>query len=85
MTAYSRGQGRVSLSLRGYEPCRDTQRVVEEIGYDPERDFVNTPDSVFCSHGAGVNIPWDQVKEYMHLESCLKPAVEEAAPIAAPR
>ncbi len=71
VTAYSRGQGRVSLSLRGYEPCRDTQRVVEEIGYDPERDVANTADSVFCSHGAGYTVRWDEVEQHMHLESCL--------------
>ena len=67
VTAYSRGQGRVSLSLRGYEPCRDTQRVVEEIGYDPERDVANTADSVFCSHGAGYLVPWDQVDDHVHI------------------
>ena len=72
VTAYSRGQGRVSLSLRGYEPCRDTQRVVEEIGYDPERDVANTADSVFCSHGAGYTVRWDEVEQHMHLESCLR-------------
>ncbi len=80
VTAYSRGQGRVSLSLRGYEPCRDTQRVVEKIGYDPERDVANTPDSVFCSHGAGYTVRWDEVERHMHLESCLRPARETAAP-----
>ena len=79
VTAYSRGQGRVSLSLRGYEPCRDTQRVIAEIGYDPERDAANTPDSVFCSHGAGYTVRWDDVEQHMHLESCLRPE-REAAP-----
>ena len=78
VTAYSRGQGRVSLSLRGYEPCRDTQRVVAEIGYDPERDVANTPDSVFCSHGAGYAVRWDEVEQHMHLESCLRPEKESA-------
>ena len=79
VTAYSRGQGRVSLSLRGYEPCRDTQRVIAEIGYNPERDAANTPDSVFCSHGAGYTVRWDDVEQHMHLESCLRPE-REAAP-----
>ena len=79
VTAYSRGQGRVSLSLRGYEPCRDTQRVVEEIGYDPERDVANTADSVFCSHGAGYTVRWDEVEQHMHLESCLR-AEKETTP-----
>ena len=80
VTAYSRGQGRVSLSLRGYEPCRDTQRVVEEIGYDPERDVANTADSVFCSHGAGYTVRWDEVEQHMHLESCLR-AEKETTPV----
>ena len=50
---------------------------MEELGYDPEADTENTPDSVFCAHGAGFNVKWDQVKDYMHLESGLK---EEKAP-----
>ena len=79
VTAYSRGQGRVSLSLRGYESCRDTQRVVEEIGYDPERDVANTADSVFCSHGAGYTVRWDEVEQHMHLESYLR-AEKETTP-----
>ena len=85
LLAYTHGRGRLSLTPGGYRPCRDQQKIVDAIGYEPERDTDNPADSVFCSHGAGVNIPWDQVKDYMHLESCLKPPVEEAAPAAAPR
>lgn len=85
LLAYTHGRGRLSLTPGGYRPCRDQQKIVDAIGYEPERDTDNPADSVFCSHGAGVNIPWDQVKDYMHLESCLKPPVEETAPIAAPR
>ena len=85
LLAYTHGRGRLSLTPGGYRPCREQQKMVDAIGYEPERDTDNPADSVFCSHGAGVNIPWDQVKDYMHLESCLKPPVEEAAPIAAPR
>ena len=85
LLAYTHGRGRLSLTPGGYRPCREQQKIVDAIGYEPERDTDNPADSVFCSHGAGVNIPWDQVKDYMHLESCLKPPVEEAAPIAAPR
>ena len=85
LLAYTHGRGRLSLTPGGYRPCRDQQKIVDAIGYEPERDTDNPADSVFCSHGAGVNIPWDQVKDYMHLESCLKPPVEETAPIAAQR
>ena len=85
LLAYTHGRGRLSLTPGGYRPCREQQKIVDAIGYEPERDTDNPADSVFCSHGAGVNIPWDQVKDYMHLESCLKPPVEEAAPAAAPR
>ena len=85
LLAYTHGRGRLSLTPGGYRPCRDQQKIVDAIGYKPERDTDNPADSVFCSHGAGVNIPWDQVKDYMHLESCLKPPVEETAPAAAPR
>ena len=85
LLAYTHGRGRLSLTPGGYRACREQQKIVDAIGYEPERDTDNPADSVFCSHGAGVNIPWDQVKDYMHLESCLKPPVEEAAPAAVPR
>ena len=85
LLAYTHGRGRLSLTPGGYRPCRDQQKIVDAIGYEAERDTDNPADSVFCSHGAGVNIPWDQVRDYMHLESCLKPQVEETAPAAAPR
>ena len=85
LLAYTHGRGRLSLTPGGYRACREQQKIVDAIGYEPERDTDNPADSVFCSHGAGVNIPWDQAKDYMHLESCLKPPVEEAAPAAAPR
>ena len=81
LTAYTRGLGRLYCTLRGYEPCRNAQEVIAEIGYDPEHDTENTPDSVFCSHGAGFVVKWDQVPEHMHLESCLRP---EKAPVSAP-
>ena len=65
------------FSLRGYAPCHNQEEVVAEIGYDPEADVENTPDSVFCAHGAGFNVKWNEVKNHMHLESGLK---EEKAP-----
>ena len=85
LLAYTHGRGRLSLTPGGYRACRDQQKIADAIGYEPERDTDNPADSVFCSHGAGVNIPWDKAKDYMHLESCLKPPVEETAPAAAPR
>jgi len=72
LAAYTQGQGQLQLSLRGYEPCHNTEAVVQALGYDPLADTENTPDSVFCSHGAGFHVPWDKVSEYMHLESPLK-------------
>ena len=72
LAAYTHGRGRLQLSLHGYAPCHNTQAVVEAAGYDPEADLDNTPDSVFCAHGAGFNVKWNQVKDYMHLESGLK-------------
>ena len=77
LAAYTQGRGRLQLSLRGYAPCHNQEEVVAAMGYDPEADLENTPDSVFCAHGAGFNVKWDQVKDYMHLESGLK---EEKAP-----
>lgn len=67
VTSYTKGLGHFFCVLKGYYPCHNTQEVVEQIGYRPEEDVLNTADSVFCSHGAGVVIPWDQVKDYMHI------------------
>ena len=80
LVAWSHGRGRLSLTPCGYRPCAEQKRIVEEIGYEPERDEANPADSVFCSHGAGVNIRWNEVPAYMHLESVLKPRQEDSAP-----
>ncbi|MEF2837346.1 MAG: translation factor GTPase family protein [Oscillospiraceae bacterium] len=72
VAAYTQGRGRLQLSLRGYAPCHNQEEVVAQIGYDPEADLENTPDSVFCAHGAGFNVKWNEVKNHMHLESGLK-------------
>jgi len=72
LAAYTQGRGQLQLTLRGYEACHDQEAVVSARGYDPEADVENTPDSVFCAHGAGFNVKWNQVKDYMHLESGLK-------------
>ena len=77
LAAYTQGRGRLQLTLHGYAPCHNTEAVVAEIGYDPEADVENTPDSVFCAHGAGFNVKWNEVKDHMHLESGLK---EDKAP-----
>ena len=64
--AYTKGHGRLFCSLRGYEPCHNTEEVIEKIQYDSESDLENPTGSVFCSHGAGFNVSWDKVEEYMH-------------------
>ena len=69
VAAYTQGKGQLQLTLQGYAPCHDTASVVEALGYDPESDLENTPDSVFCGHGAGFTVKWNQVREYMHLDS----------------
>ena len=81
LTAYTRGRGRISCFVSGYAPCHNTEEVLAERAYDPEADLDNTPDSVFCAHGAGFTVKWNQVPQYMHLESCLKkPGVPDAPP-----
>ena len=77
VASYTQGQGRLQIALRGYAPCHNPEAVIAAAGYDPEADLENTPDSVFCAHGAGFNVKWNEVKNYMHLESGLK---EEKAP-----
>ena len=77
LAAYTQGQGSLQLSLKGYAPCHNTQAVVEALGYDPLADTDNPPGSVFCSHGAGFHVPWNEVKSHMHLESALKESKPE--------
>ena len=86
VAAYTRGMGRLSCVLMGYKPCHNADEVITSMQYDPERDLENTPDSVFCSHGAGFTVKWDQVEQYMHLAgwSPERPA-EEAEPVRAVR
>jgi len=72
VAAYTQGLGQLQISLNGYAPCHDQQAQVEAAAYDPEADLENTPDSVFCAHGAGFTVKWHQVKDYMHLDSGLK-------------
>ncbi len=72
LASYTQGRGRLQIALDSYAPCHNTQTVLEQTAYDPEADLENTPDSVFCSHGAGFTVKWRDVKNYMHLESGLK-------------
>lgn len=69
--AYTKGHGRLFCTLKGYEPCHNAKEVIEKVGYDSERDVKNPTGSVFCSHGTGFTVSWDQVKDYMHLDSQL--------------
>ena len=85
VVSYTRGRGRLFCRPDGYRPCKDSESVIRRIGYDPQSDTENPADSVFCAHGAGFPVKWDQVKDYMHLESCLKPEKEPEPVPAAPR
>lgn len=67
--SYTRGQGKLFCSLKGYAPCQNQEEIAEAIGYDSEHDLENPTGSVFCAHGAGFVVPWYQVEEYMHVES----------------
>lgn len=67
LTSYTKGQGRLSCAFCGYGRCPDPERVISETGYDPESDIYNSPDSVFCSGGAGFTVKWDMVPSYMHI------------------
>ena len=84
VAAYTRGRGRISCSVAGYDTCHNAQEVIAESGYDPTRDLDNTPDSVFCAHGAGTVIPWDRVRDYMHIDTGFGKA-ETQTPPPAPR
>ena len=68
---YTHGKGKLLCSLKGYEPCHNSQEVIERIGYDADSDTDNSCDSIFCSHGAGYNVKWNEVKNKMHLSSVL--------------
>lgn len=72
VVSYTKGAGQLHLSLKGYFPCHNTEEVLENAGYDPERDVENPSSSVFCAHGAGFLVAWDEAPSYMHLESCIK-------------
>lgn len=77
---YTRGVGKLSCTLKGYEPCHNAEEVIAEFDYNPDSDTDNTCDSVFCSKGAGYNVKWDEVKSHMHLPSILSTPKSEYAP-----
>ncbi len=72
VASYTGGRGRFSCDVCGYDLCHNADEVIESFKYSPESDLENTPDSVFCAHGAGFNVKWDEVKNYMHIDSCLQ-------------
>ena len=81
VAVYTHGKGRLSCSLTGYEVCHDADEVIAAAGYDPESDTENPADSVFCSHGAGHTVKWNEVKDRMHLPSALeKPSTPAQTP-----
>ena len=68
VNAYTHGRGHLSCVFAGYRPCHNADEVIEQSAYDPESDLENTPDSVFCAHGAGYPVKWYKVPEFMHLD-----------------
>lgn len=80
IAAYTKGRGRISLEVSGYEPCAEQAEVIERIGYNAESDIDNTADSVFCSHGAGFTVKWNEVFEHMHLPAMQKERTEVNPP-----
>ena len=81
--SYTRGMGRLFCTLKGYFPCHNQEEVVQAFCYDPEADLENPTGSVFCAHGAGFVVNWDQVEEYMHVESglLLEPVERQPEPV----
>ena len=88
LAGYTRGKGKLACTLAGYRPCHDAPAVIEQMGYDPERDTENPAGSVFCAHGAGYNVKWDEVPAHAHVESGVRlnePEEEEVPAARQPR
>ncbi len=91
LTRISGGRGQISFRLSGYEACQNADEVIEKIGYDSETDLRNPTGSVFCAHGAGFQVPWDEVENYMHLEDMMLSGETDAddwdgfMPLSAPK
>ena len=77
VTGYTHGMGRLVCSPKGYAPCQNPEEVIASVGYDCDGDLENTADSIFCAHGAGYAVKWDEVEQHMHLPSCLTAQPEE--------
>lgn len=87
VAAYTKGRGRLSCVPDGYAPCHNAAQVIEAMGYDPTRDVENTPDSVFCAHGAGYVVKWDEVRAHAHVDSGMRLEAEpesDTAPMFRP-
>lgn len=69
LIGYTKGRGQLSCSFNGYDICHNGEEIAESFGYDPTRDIENTPDSVFCAHGAGFTVKWNEVYKYQHIEN----------------
>lgn len=82
VSGYTKGRGRLSCTFKGFFPCKNADEVIASFGYDPEADLDNIADSVFCSHGAGTAVKWNEVKEHMHLTSVLEPEKTPDAPLS---
>lgn len=78
VVSYTRGRGRLVCEADGYSPCHNAEAIIAAFAYDPEGDLENTPDSVFCAHGGGFTVKWNEVFSHMHLESVLRPRREDA-------
>ncbi len=75
VSAYTKGRGRLRLQTAGYKPCHNAEKVIASLAYDSETDIDNPTGSVFCSHGAGFYVKWDEVPKHMHLKSCMEKSV----------
>lgn len=78
VTAYTKGKGKLICSLKDYEPCENQEEILAQIGYDSETDLEHPTGSIFCSHGAGYYVPWNEVKKHMHVKYCWKPEEPKA-------
>lgn len=81
LRSFTHGKGKLGMHFDGYDTCPDANAVILKAAYDPEADLANTPDSVFCSHGAGVLVKWNEVENYMHLPTLAQKKEEEAVPV----
>lgn len=65
--AYTKGKGKYTCQLDGYYPCENQEEIIEKRQYDPENDFRNPTGSVFCTHGSGYYVPWNEVEDHLHI------------------